>query len=349
MRSILTGVALATCLALASCGGGGDAGGGVRAIKIVGSSTVYPFARAVAENFGRNNPDFGSPVVESTGTGGGIELFCAGVGAEHPDIADASRRMKASELDTCQRNGVDNIVEIQVGIDGIALVEAPNGPQFRLTTQQIYEALAAHPYGQDQTAEKWSDVDASLPDTPIRVYGPPTTSGTRDAFMELIMEAGCDENSDMGALKESNEDRHKAVCTEIREDQAFIEAGENDNLIIQKIAQNPGYLGILGYSYLEENQGRVTGVPINDVDPTYETIASFDYPGARPLYIYVKGNHLDAIRGLREYVAEFVSAWGPEGYLVREGMIASPDDVRTANAAKADAMTSLTAADLASG
>lgn len=333
-------------LTLAGCGGGNDSG--ASAITVVGSSTVYPFTRAVAENFARNNPQFGSPVVESTGTGGGMELFCAGVGDEHPDVANASRRMKDSEFATCQENGVDQVIELQVGIDGLAVVESPDGPGMELTRAQIYEALAAEPYGEEQTAENWSDIDPSLPAIPIRVYGPPTTSGTRDAFIELIMEAGCEANPAMAALEEEDEDRKDRVCTTIREDQAFIEAGENDNLIIQRVAQNPGYLGLLGYSFLEQNEGQVVGVAIDGVTPTYDSIASFEYPGARPLFVYIKGNHLQAIRGLREFVAEYVSAWGPDGYLVEKGMIANPEDVRNSNAAIAEAMTALTAADFES-
>lgn len=345
MRALFTTLAVATGLALAGCGGGGSGGGegGIRAIKIVGSSTVYPFTRAVAERFAQTT-SFGAPVVESTGTGGGIELFCAGVGPEHPDIANASRRMKESEFETCQANGVDNIIELQVGIDGLAVVTSPEGPEFGLTTAQIYEALAAEPWGEEQTNENWSDIDPALPDIPIRVYGPPTTSGTRDAFIELMMVAGCETNAAMADLPEED---HERICESVRSDQAFIEAGENDNLIIQKVAQNPGYLGLLGYSFLEQNAGRVVGVPINGVAPTYDTIASFEYPGARPLYVYVKGNHLEAIRGLREFVQEYVSAWGPDGYLVDAGMIANPDDVRATYAARANEMTALTAGDLA--
>ncbi len=331
---------------LAGCGGGNDSG--ASAITVVGSSTVYPFTRAVAENFARNNPQFSSPVVESTGTGGGMALFCAGVGDEHPDVANASRRMKESEFATCLENGVDEIIELQVGIDGLAVVESPDSPGMELTRVQIYEALAAEPYGEEQTAENWSDIDPSLPNIPIRVYGPPTTSGTRDAFIELIMEAGCDTNPAMAELEEQDEDRKNQICTVVREDQAFIEAGENDNLIIQRVSQNPGYLGLLGYSFLEQNEGQVVGVSVDGVAPTYESIASFDYPGARPLFIYIKGNHLQAIPGLREFVAEYVSAWGPDGYLVDAGMIANPEEMRTTNAAIAEAMTLLTAEDLQS-
>ncbi len=330
---------------LAACGGGD---GGVRAITVVGSSTVYPFTRAVAENFARNNPEFRSPVVESTGTGGGIELFCSGVGADHPDIVNASRRMRMSEFETCNANGVDHIIELRVGIDGLAVVESPEGPEIALTRAQIYEALAAEPYGGAQTTETWSDVDPSLPDIPIRVYGPPTTSGTRDAFIELIMEAGCETNPAIVAMEEDDEDRKDRICTTVRDDQAFIEAGENDNLIIQRVAQNPGYLGLLGYSFMAENEDEVIGVTIDGVEPTYDSIANFEYPGARPLYVYIKGNHLQAIRGLREFVLEYVSAWGPDGYLVQEGMIANPEETRAHFAAIAEEMRPLTAEDVQS-
>lgn len=346
MRGSLFTLLAAGALALTGCGGGGGGEGGIRAVTAVGSSTVFPFTKAVAEHFARGNPQFGSPIVESTGTGGGIELFCAGVGTSHPDIANASRRMKRGEFETCQANGVDNIIELQVGIDGLAIVASPEGPEFRLTLEQLYRALAAEPYGEEQTAQNWSDVDPSLPNVPIRVYGPPTTSGTRDSVHELIMQAGCDANPAMEALAESDGDRHEAVCTTIRSDQSFIEAGENDNLIVQKVTQNPGYLGLLGYSFLEENQGRVVGVPINGVAPTYESIASSEYPGARPLFVYVKGNHLEAIRGLREFVAEYISAWGDDGYLIDEGMIASPRDVRDRMGAVWTGMTRLAIDDL---
>ncbi len=344
MRKLLAGILTIAGVTLASCGGGGSDGGARDAIRIVGSSTVYPFTRAVAENFARGS-EFNAPVVESTGTGGGMELFCAGVGIEHPDIVNASRRMKATEFETCNANGVDNIIELQVGIDGLAVVTSPDGPTFALTRAQVYEALAAEPWGEEQANENWSDVDPSLPDVPIRVYGPPSTSGTRDAFLELVMEPGCETNA---AVEEMDEERKESVCTSLRTDGAFIEAGENDNLIIQRVAQNPGYLGLLGYSFLEQNEGEVVGVPMDGVAPSYDSIASFEYPGARPLFIYVKGNHLQAIRGLREFVEEYVSAWGPDGYLIGEGMIANPDDVRARNAEIAENMTPLTAEDLES-
>jgi phosphate transport system substrate-binding protein len=192
---------------LAACGG--SSGEGTRdSVRAVGSSTVYPFAKLVAENFAKSNPDMGSPIVESTGTGGGIELFCKGVGAQHPDIVNASRRMKASEFEACQANGVTEVTEIQVGLDGIAFASANGGIQMNLTPEIVYRAIAARPFGEEQTAKMWSDVDPSLPNKPILVYGPPSTSGTRDALKELVLIPGCESNAEMKALKDSDEDRH---------------------------------------------------------------------------------------------------------------------------------------------
>lgn len=339
-----------SALALAACqdqAGGGSAGGGARdQIRAVGSSTVFPFATAVAEQFVNNNPGMKSPIIESTGTGAGMKLFCAGVGAGHPDIENASRRMKASEFELCQKNGVKDIIEVQIGIDGLAFAESLKGPKFKLTPKQIYEALAANPYGKPNKAEKWSDVDPSLPGTPISVFGPPSTSGTRDAFAELIMEKGCTSNPDMKALKDSDEDKYKDVCTKVREDGKYVDSGENDNLIVQKLGANPNAVGIFGYSFLEENLDSVRGIPLNDVEPTYENIADGKYPGARPLYIYVKKAHVTAIPGIKEYLAEFAGAWNPDGYLVKRGLIAAPDAVRGAAADAAKNLTALNGADL---
>jgi phosphate transport system substrate-binding protein len=317
-------------IALAGCqdkGAGGGSGGGARSqIRIVGSSTVYPFAKAVAEQFARNNPNFGTPILESTGTGAGMKLFCAGVGAGHPDIENASRRIKRSEYDDCRKNGVKQIIEVTIGIDGLALIQASGAQPIQLTQEDVYRALAANPYGKPNTAKTWHDVNPSLPATPIQVYGPPPTSGTRDAFADLFMEKGCDANAEMKALKESDSDKHKDICTKIREDGAYIEAGENDNLLVQKVAANPGAVGILGYSFLEENADKVRGIPVGGIAPTADTISTFRYPGARPLFIYVKGDHLTAIPGIREYVAEFAKGWAPGAYLSRHGLIPSPAD-----------------------
>ncbi len=341
------GLVAAAASVLAGCGeGGSGSASAVRPIKIVGSSTVYPFTTAVAEQFARANPSFGSPTVESTGTGAGIKLFCAGVGIGHPDVVNASRRIKASEAEQCAGNGVNRIVELPVGIDGLAIVESNASRPFRLTVQQLYEALAKEPYGKPQTAQTWADIDPSLPATRIQVYGPPPTSGTRDSLAEIILTKGCDANPDMKALKASNEDQHKAICTTIREDGAFIEAGENDNLLIQKVTANPGALGVLGYSFLERNTDKVRGVPLDGVTPTIATITDFSYPGARPLYVYVKGEHLDAIPGLKPFVAEYAKAWNPDGYLSRRGLISSPEGARAKAAATAASLAPLDRAEL---
>ena len=338
--------AAVSAAALAACGGGAGDSASRDSIRAVGSSTVFPFAKAVSEAFVRSNPDFKSPIIESTGTGGGMNLFCSGVGADTPDMANASRRMKASEFADCQANGVNEIIEIQVGLDGIAFASAQGGIMMSLTPQQVYEALAANPYGEEQTAKTWSDVDPSLPNEPILVYGPPSTSGTRDALKELVLEAGCKSNEEMKALKESDEDRYDQICTEVRSDGAYVDQGEQDNLIVQKIEGNPKAVGVFGYSYLEENADKVQGLPMNGVEPTYENIASFDYPGARPLYVYVKKAHLDAIPGLREYLTQWTMMWSKGGELSKIGLVASPDDVMAANTKAATEFTTLDGAQL---
>ena len=299
-------------------------------MRAVGSSTVYPFAKAVAERVARANPRLGTPIIESTGTGAGMKLFCAGVGERFPDIENASRRMKASEAKLCAANGVNRITEIQVGIDGIAFATAKGTPMAGLTTKEIYMALAKTPFGKRNRTKTWKDVNVKYPALPIRVYGPPPTSGTRDALSELIMTAGCESNAGMAALKKSDENKFKAICTGMREDGGYIEAGENDNLIVQKLEANPGTIGIFGYSYLEENAERLRGLMVNGVAPTYQTISAFRYPGARPLYVYVKNAHVVAIPAVRAFVAEFTkeSSFGPNGYLIRSGLISAPNNVR---------------------
>ncbi|HEY5722893.1 MAG TPA: substrate-binding domain-containing protein [Allosphingosinicella sp.] len=312
-----------------------------RNIHVVGSSTVYPFATSVAERFARANPSLRPPVIESTGTGAGMKLFCAGVGERFPDIANASRRMKASEARLCQQHGVTKVTEIQVGLDGIVMAGSTGSPALSLTTRDIYLALAATPFGKPNRARTWRDVNGRLPAIPIKVIGPPPTSGTRDAIAELLMTPPCEKNAAMAAMKKSNEARFKEICTKVREDGAYIQAGENDNLIVRKLGATPGTYGLFGYSFLEENGATLRGVTINGVAPSYASISNFSYPGARPLYIYVKNQHAAAIPGIRQYVAEFTreSAWGRNGYLVRRGMIASPDGVRAANARAAQALT----------
>ena len=335
----------ASALALSACGGsGGGANGGRDFVRAVGSSTVYPFATVVAEQVAKGGGK--SPVIESTGTGAGMKLFCAGVGAKHPDVANASRRMKAAEYELCKANGVTDVIEIQVGIDGIAFAEAASGSQIKLTPKIVYEALAANPYGKPNKTRNWSDVDPSLPAIPIQVYGPPTTSGTRDALAELILEKGCTTDPAMKALKDGDEDKFKATCTGVREDGAYVEGGENDNLIVQKIAQNPKAIGVFGFSFLEENPDKLKGITMSGVEPTYATISDFSYPGARPLYIYVKEAHLQAIKGLQAYVAEWPKQWGPDGLLKKKGMVISPEDVRAKNAEVVAGMTLLDPAQL---
>src|SRR6478672_4642035 len=299
-------------------------------MRAVGSSTVFPFAKQVAERVARANPSLGTPIIESTGTGAGMKLFCAGVGERFPDVENASRRMKASEAKQCQQNGVTSITEIQVGIDGISFATAKNSPLRNLTQRDLYLALAKTPFGKPNRARTWKDVNASLPAIPIRVYGPPPTSGTRDALGELILTPPCEASPSMAALKKADENKFKAICTGVREDGAYVEAGENDNLIVQKIEGNPGTIGIFGYSYLEENQDKLKGIAINGVGPSYDSISSFKYPGARPLYIYIKNAHANAIPAVRAYAAEFTkeSAFGPNGYLLRAGLISAPNNIR---------------------
>ncbi|MEH3036763.1 MAG: substrate-binding domain-containing protein [Sphingomonas adhaesiva] len=335
-------LALALALTLACAGGltacvdqaAGGGAGSREQIKVVGSSTVYPFTTIVAEQFLADTPQAKPPVIESTGTGAGMKLFCAGVGAGHPDIEDASRRMKRSEYDQCARHGVHGVLEIQIGIDGIAFAEARNGAKMRLTTADIYRALAFTPLGRRNRARTWREVNPALPAIPIQVYGPPATSGTRDALAELILAQGCAAvEPGMTALRERDHAAFEARCLRVREDGAYIDAGENDNLIVQKLQSNPNAIGVFGYGYLEENARAVNGVAIDGVAPTYGTIASGAYPGARPLYLYVKKAHLNAIPGLRAFLATYARAWGRDGPLVKRGLIAAPAAVQARSAA----------------
>ena len=296
-------------------------------IHVVGSSTVYPFSAVVAERFGRET-EFSSPRVESTGSGGGMKLFCAGVGASHPDIANTSRRMKKSEQQLCAQNGVEEIVEVKIGHDGIVLAQSMEGTPMEITRAQIFLALARHiPDGsgglKENDNQKWSDISPELPDAEIRVYGPPPTSGTRDAFAELALEGGCAEFAEIAALKESDGKRYKRVCHGVREDGAYIESGENDNLIVRKLAANPESFGVFGFSFLDENADSVRGAKIDGVAPSFEAIADFSYAVSRPLYFYVKKAHVGLTPGLREFMDFFVDedAIGEEGYLSERGLI----------------------------
>jgi phosphate transport system substrate-binding protein len=340
----IAALALAS-LALAACDGGG--GSARTSVHAVGSSTVYPFAKLVAENFARSNTESRSPLIESTGTGNGINLFCSGVGPNTPDMANASRRMKESEFDACAANGVTEIVELQVGLDGIAFASRQGGIMLNLSPETVYKALAAKPFGKDQTAKTWKDVDPALPAEPILVYGPPSTSGTRDALKELVLEVGCKTDPAMKALKDSDENQYKQICTEVRNDGGYVDQGEQDNLIVQKIVGNPKAVGIFGFSYLEENLDKVQGLPMNGVQPTYENISTFAYPGARAMYVYVKKAHMRAIPGLGGFLSEWAKSWGKDGPLAKIGMVAMPADAMAANAAKVTELPVLTKADLA--
>jgi len=305
-------------------------------ISIVGSSTVYPFASVVAERFGKTS-GFKTPKIESTGSGGGFKLFCAGVGVQHPDITNASRRIKASEVESCAGNGVKDIVEVEIGYDGIAVANAKAAPVYRLTRKDIFLALAKEvpdPKGSESLVanpyKTWKEVNPSLPDTRIEVLGPPPTSGTRDAFVELAMEGGCKKIDWIAAIKKQDGKAFKRICHTLREDGAYIDAGENDNLIVQKLDANPSALGIFGFSFLDQNTDKVQGARVDGVAPEFDTIADGQYPLSRPLFFYVKKAHVGVIPGIKEYLAEFMSdrATGDEGYLADRGLIPMPLDER---------------------
>jgi len=309
-------------------------------IGIVGSSTVYPFATVVAEKFGKSSR-FKTPKIESTGTGGGMKLFCAGVGVQHPDITNASRRIKKSEFEMCQDNGVKDIVEVKIGYDGIVLANSKKSTLMKITTKEIFLALAKDvpdPSGAEKVIpnpyKTWKDVNSSLPDLKIEVLGPPPTSGTRDAFAELAMEGGAKKFPWIKALKKKDKKVYKKICHTVREDGAYIEAGENDNLIIQKLEANPKAFGVFGFSFLDQNIDKIQGSYIDGSQPTFEGIADGSYAVSRPLFFYVKKDHVGVIPGMNEYLAEFTSekAWGTDGYLADKGLIPMPDAERKVSA-----------------
>ena len=304
-------------------------------IKIVGSSTVYPFSTTVAEKFGKTT-SFKTPVVESTGSGGGLKLFCAGIGVKHPDITNASRRIKKREVSRCAENGIKDIVEVKVGYDGIVLANSKKSEKFELTRKDIFLALAKDiPAGDGKLIpnphKTWKDVNAALPAIKIEVLGPPPTSGTRDAFAELTMEGGCKKFKWIKAMKKGDKTlgikkdkkAYKRICHTVREDGAYIEAGENDNMIIGKLEANPKALGIFGYSFLDQNANKVQGSTIEGNAPTFENIAEGGYPISRPLYFYVKKAHIGVVPGIEEFMNEFASerTSGPDGYLTDKGLI----------------------------
>jgi phosphate transport system substrate-binding protein len=299
-------------------------------IRIVGSSTVYPFTTAVAEQFGRM-PGNKTPVVESTGTGGGMKLFCAGIGAEHPDVTNASRRMKKGEFDQCQKNGVKDIVEINIGFDGLTVAQSKAGPALKLTLGQLFLALAKEVPGEDgklvaNPYKSWSDIDKALPNIKIEVLGPPPTSGTRDSLHELFMEKGAEQVPALAALKKSEAKTFERAWKTLREDGAYVEAGENDNVIVAKLESNKNAFGVFGYSFLEENLAKLRGVPLDGVAPEFDEITSGKYKGARRMYVYLKKQHVGTIPGLDKFAAEYVStkAIGEDGYLSKKGLVTLP-------------------------
>lgn len=323
-------------------------------ITIVGSSTVYPFSATVAEQFGKTGK-FKTPKVESTGTGGGIKLFCGGLGPQYPDIANASRPMKKSEFEACKKAGVKEIVEYKVGFDGIVLAQSSKASaKLELTRKDIFLALAKEvpdPASPDSGKrvnnpyKTWNEVNPALPNFKIEVLGPPPTSGTRDAFAELALEGGCQQFPWIKAMKEKDEAGFKSLCMTVREDGAYVEAGENDNLIIQKLEANPKAAGIFGYSYLSQNEDKLKAAPVDGQMPTYENIADGKYPVSRALYVYVKKTHVGVIPGISEYMAEYTSekASGPEGYLTDKGLISLPDAERKKAAAEVKTMSPMKA------
>ena len=300
-------------------------------IEVVGSSTVYPFSTVVAERYGRSTGK-ATPKIESTGSGGGMKLFCSGVGTNYPDITNSSRRIKMSEFKKCQENGVKDVIEVQIGYDGIVIANSVDAKSINLSRKDIFLALAAKVPGDtegsliDNPYTNWKQINPSLPDIDIEVLGPPPTSGTRDAFVELGMEGGCKKIAWIAALKKTDKNTYKQVCHTVREDGRYIEAGENDNLIVQKLEANPAALGIFGFSFLDQNADKVQGASIESVEPTFESIADKSYPISRPLFFYVKKAHVGVVPGMMGYLKEFTSerAWGVEGYLAEKGMIPLP-------------------------
>lgn len=300
-------------------------------IQIVGSSTVYPFTTVVAEQFGKTTK-YKTPKVESTGSGGGFKLFCAGVGVEHPDLTNSSRRIKMSEVEACAKNGVKEIVELKVGYDGLTMANSKKSELFNLTLRDVFLALAREVPADAEGTElqpnpykNWQQVNPNLPARKIEVLGPPPTSGTRDSFLELVMDPGCETFEGIKKMQNMRE-----VCHTLREDGAFIEAGENDNLIVQKLDANPDALGIFGFSFLDQNRHKLQGSAINGVTPEFETIADGSYPVSRPMYVYIKKAHVDVIPAMKEFLAEYASekAWGEYGYLSDKGLIPMPEQER---------------------
>jgi phosphate transport system substrate-binding protein len=298
-------------------------------INVVGSSTVYPFTTVVAERFGKST-DFKTPKIESTGTGGGMKLFCAGAGIDTPDMSNASRRIKKTEVEMCAKNGVKSITEVLVGYDGIVIANSKEAKQMTVTRKELFLALAKDVPAKDGSEKlvanpykTWNEINSKLPATKIEVLGPPPTSGTRDAFAELVLEGGCKAFPWIKAMKKTNKKQYKEVCHAVREDHVYIEAGENDNLIVQKLTANPNAFGVFGFSFLDQNSDTLQGSKVDGTEPTFEGISDGSYPVSRPLYFYVKNAHVGKIPGMLEFLTEFTSeaAMGEEGYLTDKGLI----------------------------
>ncbi len=331
-------------LALSACGETAEET--AEPITIVGSSTVYPFAQKVAQDFLAANEGMAAPDIASTGSSEGIEEFCKGEGPATADIVNASRRMTFAEFNRCQNAGVTEIIEIKIGRDGIIFASAlEKGFAFDLSRANVYRALAANPFGEEQTATSWSDIDESLPSEPILVYGPSQSSGTRDALLDVIMMPVCTADPAMAALEDSDATAFERNCHALRSDAAYIEQGEKDDLIVGKIANNPRAIGIFGYSYLEENADQIKGLTLGGVEPTAQTIADGSYPGSRPLYIYVKKAHLGVTPGLAAYLATWPKSWKADGPLAAIGLVPATAEIQAKSAAAIADRTALTATD----
>ena len=320
-------------------------------IRVVGSSTVYPFATVVAEKFGISTK-FKTPVIESTGSGGGLKIFCQGIGPTHVDITNASRRIKAKEIKKCAKNGITDITEVKVGYDGIVISNAKTAPQMKVDRKHIWLALGKNVMVDGKIIpnphKTWKDVDPSLPDVKIEVIGPPPTSGTRDAFAELALQGGCKKFPSIKDMKKADKKAFKKLCHTVREDGIYIEAGENDNLIVAKLQTNPKAFGVFGYSFLDQNKDKLQGSFVEGSAPTLKNITSGKYTIARSLYIYVKNAHVGKIPGINEYISEFTSerAFGEDGYLEEKGLIPAPADERAKIRSTAGALSTAWMADL---
>ena len=334
-RPLLSAAAFISLLVLASCGSSEPEAPPRAHILVAGSSTVFPFTKAVAQRFRAANGRIPEPDVQSTGTGPGLAAFCAGNGGASPDMVGASRRIHRTELQRCRANRITNVTELQIGSDGVVIVNSPAGPPVALSRREVYEAIAATPYGQPNTRTRWNQINPSLPDLPILVYGPPEGDGTRDSLVEMILVPGCETNAEMRGLKETDASRHARICNTIRSDGIYVASGEDDERTATQLIVNPGGLGIFGYSYLERQGNRLRGIALEGVTPSAATIANGTYPASRPLYLYVKSDLVPQVQGLRAFLDAYIEAIAPGGYLAQAGLVAASEAVRTQTAAAA--------------